>query len=95
MNMKLIINELIINEYKKAHKNFDYALDTLMNSLDPKHYLDVYNIVSEFKIKDSNYQEVEIGEEVIERIRNEFNKNLIDSSVIELLLWVALLFPEV
>lgn len=90
--MKMEISKILINAYKDSNKNPNYALRFILNTLDPmicKKGILLPNIV-EFQGESSP---CEIDEQNAEITKQIFGK--IDKALIERLLWIAYLMPEI
>ena len=90
--MKLKINERLISSFKSMNKNPDYMLEFLLNSIDVDACRNAMELVEEFKLL-GTMVEIEINENNISTASQLFGD--CDSSTVEKLLWVALLFPEI
>mgnify|MGYP005758151191 CR=1 FL=1 len=90
--MKLALNAKLIESYKANGKNPNYSLSFLLNSVDPSVCADGLGIVEAFKLAGAAV-EYEIDDKNIRAIQQLFGNT--DSTTVERLLWVALLFPEI
>lgn len=89
--MRMILNEKLIVAYKENGKNPNYSLSFLLNSLDPStctagvELLDAFTIggpTAEYEVDDKNFR-------IIQKI---FGK--VDAAIVERLLWIAFLLPD-
>ena len=92
--MKVLISEVINDLYKHNNKNYEYLLETIINSFDPK--------CSNIAIKEVNgvlfnspKTVIEISESMIDSIKNMMNLEEVKMETVELLLWIAIFFPEI
>lgn len=90
--MEIKVSEELIIIYKKNNKNWNYAIDFLLNSIDPFCYKDTFKIFKELELEGEKIN-IEIITNVAERIKKDFD--YIDSELVETLMWIALMFPEV
>lgn len=86
------ISKRLINVYSASKKNVNYQLDFLLNSLDMDTCDACMKLVEEFKLIGET-QEIAIDESNVKRIQRVFGS--CNNSLIEQLLWVALMFPEI
>ena len=86
------ISQRLMAAYAASKKNPNYQLDFLLNSID----LDTCNacvkLVEEFKLL-GDAQMVTVDDSNAKRIQKLFG--CCDNGLIEQLLWVALMFPEI
>lgn len=80
--------------YKKNHKNYDIALMTLLDSLDQETYKIAFEIINPVSLK-GDVTTIKLGNAVIEQIKDTFECKDVSNDLIHLLLWIAVLFPEV
>lgn len=90
--MKLTVSTKLIDSYKANSKNPNYSLSFLLNSIDPSVCADGLGLVETFKLAGAAV-EYEIDDKNIRVMQQLFGKA--DSTMVERLLWVALLFPEI
>ena len=90
--MKLKINERLISSFKSVNKNPDYMLDFLLSSIDINSCRNAIELVEEFKLLGTTV-EVEINDKNLSTVKQLFGID--DANIVEKLLWVALLFPEI
>ena len=90
--MKLKINERLVGSFKSINKNPNYMLDFLLSSIDAEACRNAMELVEEFKLLGTTV-EIEINENTLSTASQLFGD--CDSSTVEKLLWVALLFPEI
>lgn len=90
--MKFNICKKLNDLYKESNKNINYSLEFLLNSIDLNAVENAIKIIEEFKLTGGTV-EVVIDENNIQLLRKYFN--FIDDTLIERLLWVSILFPEI
>ena len=86
------ISQRLLKAYTTSKKNANYQLDFLLNSMDLDTCRDSVKLVEEFKLL-GDVQELIIDESNVKRIEKMFG--CCDNSLIEQLLWIALMFPEI
>lgn len=89
--MQFELSEKLIKKYSEDSKNPNYSLTFLLNSLDPNICVSVIKLVDVFNLQ-GNVITYEIDEKNIKIIKTLFKE--IDNKLIEKLLWIALLLPE-
>lgn len=90
--MKLALNTKLIEIYKANGKNPNYSLSFLLNSVDPSVCAEGLGLVETFKLAGAAV-EYEIDDKNIRTVQQLFGNA--DSTTVERLLWVALLFLEI
>lgn len=90
--MKYYISNELVNLYKNSGKNLNYSLDYILSSLDSNVCKKAIELVAEVNIRGEKVA-VDIDETNICEIKAIFNSN--DNSLVEKLLWIAILFPEI
>jgi hypothetical protein len=90
--MKVEISEKLNNVYNASHKNYNYALNFLLSSMDLDTCAESLKLVEEFKLL-GNRVSIEIDESNIMTIQSVFGNT--DNTLIEQLLLVSVLFPEI
>lgn len=90
--MKLTVSTKLIESYKANGKNPNYSLSFLLNSIDPSVCADGLGLVETFKLAGTAV-EYEIDDKNIRAMQQLLGNA--DSTTVERLLWVALLFPEI
>lgn len=90
--MKLTVSTKLIESYKASSKNPNYSLSFLLNSIDPVVCTNGLGLVEIFKLAGPSV-EYEIDNKNICAIQQLFGS--VDSTTVEKMLWVALLFPEI
>lgn len=90
--MKIQVSERLIGEYKNAKKNPNYSLSTVLSSIDVDTCRTAMDVIEEVKLLGGRI-EINVDEENAKAINSLFGK--CDASIIEKLLWVAFLFPEI
>lgn len=89
--MQFELSEKLIKKYSEDSKNPNYSLTFLLNSLDPNTCVSAIKLVDVFNLQ-GNVITYEIDEKNIKIIKTLFKE--IDNKLIEKLLWIALLLPE-
>lgn len=92
--MKVKISKKLNDIYQKQHKNYDYAVTSVLDNFDPESYAICFNIVKEFEL-DGDKCEISIGDELTGRIVDDLEIDNLDNRTAELLLWLGVIFPEV
>ena len=90
--MQFELSEKLIRKYSESNKSPNYSLNFLLNSLEPTVCASVIKLVDVFSIQGNTttYDVDEKNIKIIETLFKEF-----DSKLVEKLLWIALLFPEI
>lgn len=86
------ISKRLISAYSTCKKSVNYQLDFLLNSLDMDTCNASMKLVEEFKLL-GEAQEIVIDESNVKRIQKTFGS--CNNSLIEQLLWIALMLPEI
>ena len=92
--MKVRISKRLIEIYKKQHKNYDYAISSALDNFDSESYTKCFEIVKEFGL-DGELCEINLGDELVERIVDDLEIDNLDNRTAELLLWIGAILPEV
>ena len=92
--MKVMISRKLYDIYKKQHKNFDYAVTSVLDNLDPESYIECFRAVDSFDLNGEKCQ-IELGNVVSEQIMNDLKINTVDDKTAELLIWMGAVLPEV
>lgn len=90
--MKVFVSKNLNRAFSSAHKNLNYTLDFLLSSVDLDTCAECLKLIEQFKLSGDRV-EVEIDESNIKTIKKIFGST--DISIIEQLLWVSILFPEI
>lgn len=80
--------------YKKSHKNYDMAIMTLLDSFDQDVFQKAFEIINSISFK-GDLVTIKIGASAVEQIKDAFKCKEISTDLIGLLLWTAVLFPEI
>ena len=80
--------------YKESHKNFDMAIMTLLDSFDQEVFLKAFDIINPISLKGDTVT-IEIGDSAVKQIKDAFELKEVSDDLISLLLWTAVLFPEI
>mgnify|MGYP003299276758 CR=1 FL=1 len=92
--MNVMISKKLKTIYKEQHKNYDYAITSILDNFDPECYLTCFGLINEFEL-DGEKCDICIGDKVGKKISEDLNIDIVDDRTIELLLWIGALFPEV
>lgn len=90
--MKFSVNKGLIDIYRRHDKSEGYMLDFLLSSLDDKCCVDAIKLIDTLNLKGEK-AEVDINESTVVEINSLFGA--IDNTLIEKLLFTAVLFPEI
>ena len=90
--MKFSVNKELIDIYRRHDKSEGYMLDFLLSSLDDKCCVDAFKLIDTLNLKGEK-AEVDINESTVVEINSLFGA--IDNTLIEKLLFTAVLFPEI
>lgn len=90
--MNIQISEKLNAAYINAHKTHNYALNFLLSSMDLDHCAESMRLVEDFKLSGDKIA-IKIDDENIDIVKKVFGHA--DSSLVEQLLWVSILFPEI
>lgn len=92
--MKVKISKKLKELYQRTKKSPEYSLQFVADSIDPDCCASAVAIVQQFSI-DGELCEVTISDDLIEVLKKELGLTEISNMLLEALLWVAVLFPEV
>lgn len=92
--MKIEISQRLKDIYLKQHKNFDYEINYVLDSLDPQSFIECFRMVESFEI-DGSKTEIDLGEDVAKRIVSDLDEDSLNEKTVALLLWIGAAFPEV
>lgn len=92
--MKLIVSKKLNDLYNKQHKNFDYAVASALDNFDPDSFVTCFKIIKGFEL-DGEKCEINIGDELAERIVTDLEMDSLDGKTAEILLWIGAVLPEV
>lgn len=92
--MKFDISKNLNELYKSKHRNMDYSLDLIINSMDPETCKTAIEMVSELNLGEEKTS-IDINSDSVSAIKELVSKETINEKVVELLLWVAILYPEI
>lgn len=92
--MTYFVSKKIMTLYRSSKRNHDLALHTILNSFDPDTYETAFEIAG-IEMNPCESEKIEIGEESYRLLTESFPKNRIDNMLINQLLWIAVLFPEI
>ena len=91
--MKVKVSNELSKIYKLSHKNWNYSLDLLLGSLDLKTCRQCVTIVDDFSLSGEK-SEIEVDNPLVERVESLFAGSR-DDLLIEKLLWMAAMLPEI
>ena len=92
--MQVRISKKLKDLYQKAKKSPGYSLQFVADSIDPDCCASAAALVQQFMI-DEELCEVTISDDLIAVLKKELDLTEISDMLLEALLWVAILFPEV
>ena len=90
--MKALVSTALCKSFISNHKNHNYSLNLLLNSMDLDTCYECLKLVEEFRLSGDRV-EVEIDENNEKAIKDIFGTT--ENSLIEQLLWISILFPEI
>ena len=90
--MKILISERLQNLFLLSHKNLNYSLNFLLSSIDLDTCPACVKLVKEFVLL-GNRVEVEIDDSNVQAMQRIFGN--IENTLVEQLLWISILFPEI
>lgn len=94
IQMEVRISAELQQIYIKNHKNYDMALMTLLDSLDQEAYKKAFEIINPISLK-GDVITIKIGGSALNQIKETFECEEVNNDFANLLLWIAVLFPEV
>jgi len=89
--MKIEISQKILSAYKNSGKNPNYSLNFILNSLDSSVCKEWVTLPDNFEFQGATFT-FEIDEKNVKIVQALFGQ--IDTTLIERLLWIAYLLPE-
>ena len=92
--MDVFISDDLQRIYKASHKNYDMAIMALLDSFDPNVFQPAFDIISSFSLTGDKTQ-ISLGNAAVGQIKSTFSGNDITNDLINTLLWIAVLFPEI
>lgn len=92
--MTFSVSTQLLEIFEGCHKNCDMALMTLLDSLDNNTYQGAFSSIDSFSLAGEK-TEITIGVAVIKQIKQAFQYETISDQLINELLWIAVLLPEV
>ena len=90
--MKVSVSNSLLDLYKQSKKNYNYALDFFLDSLDLEVCSKAMLLVENFKIS-GDKQIIEIDASNVSLINSIFGDA--DGNVVERLMWMAIMLPEI
>ena len=84
----------LLNIYKENRRNYDMALMTLLDSFDNATFRSAFSAIDAFALLGQK-AEITIGAAAVEQIKQTFECEEISDQLINELLWIAVLFPEI
>ena len=92
--MRVKISKELKQLYDTSKKEPEYSLQFIADSMDPDCCAAAAVLVQKFSISD-DVCEIAISDHLVEVLKQELNLGAISNMLLEALLWVAILFPEV
>ncbi len=92
--MEVMISSDLQRIYKESHKNYDMAVMTLLDSFDPNVFPSAFEIIDSFSCT-GELVAIKLGKTAVEQIKSTFEDKEVTSGLINILLWIAVLFPEI
>ncbi len=89
--MKIEINQTLLTAYKSANKNPNYSLNFILNTLDPSVVKDGIDLPNSLSFQ-GNSITFDIDSNNAKIVQQIFGRT--DADLIERLLWIAYLMPE-
>lgn len=84
----------LLNIYKENRRNYDMALMTLLDSFDNATFQRAFSEIGTFTLLGQK-TEITIGASATEQIKQAFQCEEISEKLINELLWIAVLLPEI
>ena len=84
----------LLNIYKENRRNYDIALITLLDSFDNATFQRAFSEIGTFTLLGQK-TEITIGASATEQIKQAFQYEEISEKLINELLWIAVLLPEI
>ena len=92
--MTISISSSLLQLYEQSHKNYDYCLGFLLDSIDSKYAAKAISLVPQFSCSDEKTQ-ITISQSRLNQIKSVLSIEEMPADVIELLLYIAVFFPEI
>ena len=92
--MEVMISSDLQRIYKESHKNYDMAVMNLLDSFDSNVYTSAFEIITSFSCT-GEHVAIKLGKSVVEQIKSAFEDKELTNELINTLLWIAVLFPEI
>ena len=94
--MEVNISSSLQGLYKESKKNIDMALSFLLDSMDPVCYQKVFEGMQLKALKKNDTMvKAKLGDSVTAQLKETFDEKQISDNLINTLLWIAILFPEI
>jgi len=90
--MKFQISKSLCEAFNEGNKNYNYSLSFLLSSIELDNCSKYFGLIEEFKLG-GDCVTVEIDDSNADIIRTSFDD--VNNALIERLLWVSILFPEI
>ena len=90
--MQVQVSKKLIAAFAEQRKNLNYALSCVLDSIDPNVCVEGIKMVDVFSI-DGETDCITIDAKNTKLLMQTYNE--IDAAIVERLLWIALLFPEI
>ncbi len=91
--MKVKMSSELSKIYAASHKNWNYSLNLLLGSLDLETSSSCFAIIDSFVLSGQKV-EIEVDDPLIEKAEGLLNSHM-DHQLIEKLIWIAAMLPEV
>lgn len=92
--MVVKVSANLLNIYKENRRNYDMALMTLLDSFDNATFQRAFSEIDTFTLLGQK-TEITIGASATEQIKQAFQCEEISEELINELLWIAVLLPEI
>ena len=92
--MTFQISEKLRDLYHNQSKNYEYAIDQIMNSFDPESFVECFRIVNGFDTIGDKC-EINISDSLVDNMIKDLGLEHLDHKTVELVLWLGAVFPEV
>ncbi len=93
-NLEAIVSAELKRIYEESHKNSDMVIMTLLDSFDQEVFQEAFRLINPISLK-GDLDTIKIGDSAAEQIRDAFDCDEISNDLVSLLLWIAVLFPEI
>ena len=90
--MQVQVSKKLLAAFSEQKKNPNYALSFVLNSMDPDSCTEGLKLVDVFSFN-SETEAINIDAKNVKLIQLTYDE--VDTAIVERLLWIALLFPEI